>query len=272
MPKDLRGGLPTYWTEFGQGAREALLIHCSLAHSGAWKGVAGLLADQLHMRAFDLPGHGRSDDWPGDVDVQELATAMAADLVGSEGPMDIIGHSFGATVALRLAIEHPAMVRSLVLIESVMVAAALADDEVGASQHLADMAGYADAVARGDREAAAREFMKEWGDGTPWEKLPEAQKAFLVNRIHLIEANDETVMKDQPRILARKLIEQVKVPVLLIRGAQSSPIVAPIHAAIYRRLPQAHSLSIEGAGHMVPMSHPEAVAREIAGFLEAVPG
>ena len=38
--------------------------------------IAARLEDRLHMHAFDLPGHGRSDDWPGDRDMQELSTAM----------------------------------------------------------------------------------------------------------------------------------------------------------------------------------------------------
>jgi lipase len=41
-----------------------------------------------------------------------------------EGPVHLIGHSFGATVALRLAIEAPERVASLTLIEPVLFAAA----------------------------------------------------------------------------------------------------------------------------------------------------
>lgn len=271
MPKDMRGGHGTYWTTFGQGRRKALLIHCSLAHSGAWNGLAKLFEDQLDMRAFDLPGHGKSDEWPPDQDMQALSVAMAADVIGRDGPMDIIGHSFGATVALRLAIEHPDLVRSLVMIESVFVAAALADQPDLAKSHAHLMAGYVEAVKRGDRQAAAREFMAEWGDGRPWESLPEAQRAFLADRIHLIEANDATVMRDLPQVLERGLIEQVEAPALLIRGAESSGFVGPIHAAIVRRMKTARDVAIEGAGHMVPITHPKAVAAEITAFLAEVP-
>jgi len=271
MPKDLRGGHPTYWTTFGGGTRKALLIHCSLAHSGAWNGVARILGDRLSMVAFDLPGHGRSDDWSGARDMQELSVDMAADMIGQDGPMDIIGHSFGATVALRLAIERPELVRSLVLIESVFVAAAVADQPEFMEQRADLMADYLAAVKRGDKEAAARAFMRDWGDGQPWESLPAQQRAFLTERIHLIEANDATVLRDDPRILKRKMIEKVAVPTLLIRGAESSPFVAPIHAAIERRLQNARSIAIEGAGHMVPLTHPKVVATEIETFLDSVP-
>lgn len=271
MPKDIRGGHPTYWTTFGEGARKALLIHCSLAHSGAWNGVADELKQQLHMTAFDLPGHGRSDEWDSARDMQEMCVAMAADVIGHGGPVDVIGHSFGATVALRLAIEHPELVRSLVLIENVMVAAAIADDPELAQAQSEAMSEYQDAVERQDQVAAARAFMREWGDGTPWNRMPKPQQAFLADRIHLIAANNATVLLDQPGILEKRRIEGVEAPSLLIRGAESAPIVEKIHAAIARRLPNAESLAIEGGGHMVPITHPEATAGHIAQFLKRVP-
>lgn len=270
MPKDLRGGHPTYWTTFGNGPRKALLIHCSLAHSGAWNGVARCLDARLQMRAFDLPGHGRSDEWSGDRDMQDMAVAMAADVIGDDGPMDIIGHSFGATVALRLAIERPDLVRSLVLIESVFMAAALADEPDMREFHPTVMGDYEAAVARGDREAAARAFLREWGDGQPWDSLPAAQRAFFTQRIHLIEANQDSILRDTPGLLEKGLIEKVTAPTLLIRGGDSSAYMAPIHAAIARRMRDVRSIAIPGAGHMVPITHPKEVAEKIAAFLDEV--
>ena len=69
----------------------------------------------------------------------------------------------------------------------------------------------------------------------------------------------------------KELIEKIKQPALLIRGAKSSQFVAPIHAAINRRLEGSKSISIENAGHMVPITHPKAVADQIVSFLDAVP-
>jgi pimeloyl-ACP methyl ester carboxylesterase len=157
------------------------------------------------------------------------------------------------------------------MIESVFVAAALADAPEVMAEHADLMQDYEAAVRSGDQEAAARAFMREWGDGQPWEDLPAAQRAFLIDKIHLIEANDATVMKDLPGILKNRRIEQVEVPGLLIRGADSSAYVAPIHAAIARRMKHARSIAIEGAGHMVPITHPKAVAAEIRTFLDTVP-
>ena len=115
MPYDLRAGHQTYWRRFGIGSRPTILLHCSLAHSGAWVGLAEEMSPDLRMTAFDLPGHGRSADWDGVADYQYLSTQIAASFITE--PVDLIGHSFGATVALRLAAEQPQKLRSLTLIE-----------------------------------------------------------------------------------------------------------------------------------------------------------
>ena len=113
MPQDIRGGVPTHWITAGAGPRQALLIHCSLGHGGGWTRMMAALDDVITGIAYDLPGHGRSADWDGVSDIQGVSTAMAVDLLEAEGggPADIIGHSFGGTVAIRLAAERPDLVR-----------------------------------------------------------------------------------------------------------------------------------------------------------------
>ena len=58
MPTALRGGIETYWRSWGARPYEVLMLHCSLAHSGAWDGLARRLGRPC--LAFDAPGHGRS--------------------------------------------------------------------------------------------------------------------------------------------------------------------------------------------------------------------
>ncbi|KPU84017.1 hypothetical protein JI58_06245 [Marinosulfonomonas sp. PRT-SC04] len=63
-----------YAQTWGTGAQAALLLHCSLASSDAWRGVAGHLADDLTMTGFDFPGHGKSSDWDGVADYHSICT------------------------------------------------------------------------------------------------------------------------------------------------------------------------------------------------------
>ena len=59
---------------WGKGRQDALMLHCSLASSEAWSGVAKRLTEQLTMTAVDLPGHGKSPDWDGTGDYHQICT------------------------------------------------------------------------------------------------------------------------------------------------------------------------------------------------------
>ncbi len=60
----------------------------------------------------DLPGHGGSSPLPAAPTIRGFADALAPLL---DGPVDVLGHSLGGVVALRLAERHPALVRRLIL-------------------------------------------------------------------------------------------------------------------------------------------------------------
>ncbi|MBC7132052.1 MAG: alpha/beta hydrolase [Roseovarius sp.] len=255
----------TSWQVMGRGPRKALAIHCSLAHSGAWAGVARALDAHLTVTAFDLPGHGGSAPWAGTGEIQAASTAMAAALL--DGPADILGHSFGATVALRLAVEHPRLVRSLCLHEPVFFAVALADRPEMRAAHVAEMADYRAGIAAGDMARAARGFLKVWGDGEGWEALPEATRARIAAQMPLIEAAAPALYEDAGGMLASGALGRIGAPVLLMQGARSPAIIDAINAGLAARLPLCRRATIAGAGHMAPITRPQAVAAEIAGFL-----
>lgn len=272
MPHGLRGGFATHWQVMGQGPRPALAIHCSLAHCGAWAGVARALGGHLTVTAFDLPGHGGSGPWEGAGEIQAVSTAMAADLVTETGaPADILGHSFGATVALRLAVEHPHLVRSLSLYEPVFFAVALADRPEMRAAHEAEMAGYAEGMRAGDMARAARGFLRVWGEGAGWRALPRALRAHIAEQMPLIEAASPALYGDAGGMLASGALSRIAVPVLLMEGADSPAIIGAINDGLVARLPDARRAVIAGARHMGPITRPCAVAEEIAGFLGCAP-
>lgn len=252
---------------FGDGSgAPALMLHCSLAHSGAWSEVAARLGGVLDMTAMDLPGHGRSPPRDPGRDFHDQATEAARAAL-PEGA-HVVGHSFGATVALRLALEGVAAA-SLTLIEPVLFAAAR---EVGAPAHEAHVAAFGPvlrAFEAGDHEGATRRFAATWGDGRPWDGLPEGLRAYQTERIALVFAGGPALDDDAAGLLAPGRLEALGVPTLLIEGARSPEVVAAIQHRLTERLARAHRVVIEGAGHMAPLTHPDAVADAIRAHVEA---
>lgn len=266
MPDAIRGGFPVHLRSFGTGRDPALLLHCALAHSKAWTPLAEQFSDRLAMLAPDMPGHGRSAKWDHRQDLHDQVTAIARDCLGDGG--HVIGHSFGATVALRLAIEAPEAVRSLTLIEPVLFAAAGESESDVLCGYINETEAFNAALARDDWTSAAKDFIRIWGDGRPWEALTEREQELFASQMHFIRETEACLLKDSAGLLLPGRLESIRCPVHLIRGGSSVPIIAAIHRTLAGRIPGARDCVIAGAGHMVPITHPTPVAREIAPLLD----
>lgn len=257
-----------WWREYGTGAQVALALHCSLAHSGAFAGLAAGLPG-LRLIAPDLAGHGRSADWDGRGDYHAEVTRDVLALLAQmgNGPVPVIGHSFGATVALRVALERPEAISALVLIEPVLFCAARSAGGPAFAAHQAAHAGFGAAVQAGDLRGAAAEFQAIWGAGQDFAALPSVQQDYIAARIPLVAAADAALNEDAAGMLVFGRLESLGVPVLLLQGDQSPPVIDAIHAELARRLPQAQRAQVAGVGHMLPVTHAAECARLIRDFL-----
>lgn len=235
--------------------------------SGAnWGPVARALAASggaaVDLRGFDMPGHGRSDDWqpgPDSPDYHTAVTRIAAAMI--ERPLDLIGHSFGATIALRIAVAAPEAIRSLTLIEPVLFAAAPSPVQDALNDRLAEL------LAAGDADEATRAFLSVWGANGA-EALSPAARAAMRRQIGLVAQTSGALREDHANILRPGGLEAVGAPVLLIAGADSPPVIHAISGALAARLPDVGRASVPGAGHMLPLTHPQQVAGLIGVNLE----
>ncbi|RUS59842.1 alpha/beta fold hydrolase [Pseudorhodobacter sp. E13] len=268
MPEAVLGGIQTHWRVLGEGAAQALALHCSLAHSGAWAGLAKELPG-LTITAPDLLGHGRSADWDGRRDFHAEATRQAMALLAQmpAGPVHLIGHSFGATVALRIALQDPDRIASLSLFEPVLFCAARAADPAAYAAHLASHAAFDQAYRAGDMPAAAAAFQAIWGNGQALDSLPPGPRAYIIDRIRLIHAQNAALMDDAGGLLGFGGLEALGLPVLLAQGAMSPPVIEAINTELARRLPQVRRAVVTGAGHMLPITHAADAAALVSEFM-----
>lgn len=257
MPQEIRAGISTHWQADGAGGDRVVLIHCTLAHLGAWQPMVQDLAEKHEVIRFDLPGHGRSDFAPKGTDLQ----AAIADIIASfvEAPAHVIGHSFGATGALKFAVDHPDLLRSLTLIEPVFFAAIEGTPEY--AQNRREFEPFGRAMAAGDMTAAARAFLGNWGGGIPFDALPEKQQKYMVDRIHLVAEQNPSVIEDCHQTLAAGRLEKISCPVHFIQGETTSPAITAVHETLSKRIPNSSCHSVRYAGHMCPITHPKEVLK-----------
>jgi pimeloyl-ACP methyl ester carboxylesterase len=111
-------GLKLYYEIHGSG-QPLILIHGGLGASDMFAAIVPTLAANRQVIAVDLQGHGRTADIDRALGYDTMADDIAALLkhLGIE-KADVMGYSVGGGVAMRTAIQHPDIVRKLVVVSA----------------------------------------------------------------------------------------------------------------------------------------------------------
>lgn len=244
------------------------LIHDALGKASAWRPLLNVMDRPVSPLNIELPGHGLAEAYDESRDFSDQAVELALDEMPSD-PVPLIGHGLGAAIALRIAVERPYRVASLVLIEPKFFAAVKgrwAHDKL-----MRDMGGFEKRASAGEFATAAKEYHALWGDGTAWREVPAQDRAYYVDRVPLVPRADPLVFKDRPGLLRAGRLEGLDMPVTFIDGGDSHPVISEIISTIGDRIPDAEWVSIPNAGHMVPVTHPEMVWRAMGDRLFVEP-
>jgi len=249
----------------GGSSRGVLCLHCSTGSSRQWRSLAGVLGDGYRVIAPDLLGYGDNVPWtPGrglrlETEVRRLLPLI----LSSQGPVDVVAHSFGAAVAVKLALTHPDKVRSLTLYEPVLFGLLTEDDTATLDEITAVSGRIGGALSDGDTDSAARHFIDFWSGSGTWDSMPNARREGVRARIEKVRADfgalliDETTLSD---------LERLDVPVLCLSGGQSPAAARRIADILAAAFPDARTRRFEAAGHMGPLTHAGQVNASIAEF------
>jgi pimeloyl-ACP methyl ester carboxylesterase len=255
-------------TTAGSGEPVALL-HCSGSSAAQWRDVATRLAPDFRVIAPDLYGCGATGTWSGRGPIRLADHArMVAEVARAHGrPVHLVGHSFGGAIALRLALDFPALLRSLVLIEPVPFHLLRRDEPMDRALY-AEIRSVASAVfectLNGRSQAGMARFVDYWNGAGAWDRLSPDVQARLVRQIGSVAANFTALFADTTRIAEYRGID---VPTLVLRGSESPGPARRVAELVARAVPHAMLRTIGGAGHMLPLTHAAATAAEIAAHV-----
>lgn len=124
MPKSLlANGIKLHYQQVGQGP-DMVMIHGLTGNLAVWHlQIAPLLWDDFRMLTYDLRGHGYSDTPPTGYTADDMTNDLRLLLDSLEIDQAIlVGHSFGADIALYFAYHYPERVKSVVAIEAALPA------------------------------------------------------------------------------------------------------------------------------------------------------
>lgn len=130
------GGLRYYYEIHGTG-EPLLLLHGGLGSTGMFAPILPALAENRQVIGVDLHGHGRTALGDRPISFEAMGDDMAA-IVTALGlkQVDVMGYSFGAGTAFRFALQHPAIVRRLVLASGAYARDGFYADILAQQQHV----------------------------------------------------------------------------------------------------------------------------------------
>jgi pimeloyl-ACP methyl ester carboxylesterase len=271
MPSLRLDGARISYRDEGSGP-PVILAHCSLAHSGLWKPVIGRLAPAFRVLAPDMPAHGASDPPPAGASLQLHAARACRTLMESlDAPAHLVGLSLGGAVLARAALMAPARVASLTLIEPVFFYLLERAGRPEAAAYPALTAPVQSACRAGDFHSGARAFMESWGMPGKFDSMDQAGRDYVAGCLRHLAADFALVDGFPPAQLAEADLARLPRPVMLVAGARTQPFALAVNAILAGLLQDARVEIIPGAGHLSPISHPDAVIRLLRDFWR-VPG
>jgi 4,5:9,10-diseco-3-hydroxy-5,9,17-trioxoandrosta-1(10),2-diene-4-oate hydrolase len=266
-------GITAHYLEAGTGPT-LLLLHGHEQSATSWRWVIPALAQAHHVLAVSLPGHGDTPAAPGAYAPGSDTAPFVADFLDAlgVGPVDLVGHSAGGVVALRLAIADPARVRTLVLVDSAglgrEVHPLLAVDTLPLVGELAILLSR---LPGGDvgrtTMSAAMLFAQPWRAPTGFF----SEQHDLGRRAGQLEASTATARAlfdatGQRQILLDQL-PTLTAPTLVVWGA--SDYLLPAHQAqtAVNLLPHGRLAMLPDCGHLPHIEHPDRFAAVLISWL-----
>jgi pimeloyl-ACP methyl ester carboxylesterase len=229
------------------------------------------LADRYRALAINPFGYGETTPWPANASQSLYAQAMlvVALLEEAEGEVHLVGHSFGASVALKAALLLGKRVKKLVLIEPNPFNLLKQQGRVDAfleSRALRDHVKCFGSL--GDWERVAERFADYWlGDGT-WAAMPEKRRAAFAAALPPNFHEWDAVMSEETTLEGWKTVQA---KTLVMSDPQTRRPIREIVELFAAACPHWTFRSIEGGGHMAPLTRPELVNPIVRQFLDSTP-
>ncbi|MEO6744900.1 MAG: alpha/beta hydrolase [Caldimonas sp.] len=271
-------GVELHYTDSEAGRSAVFLLHGGMGDLETWPHQVRALSPRWRVIAYSRRhSHpNRNDAAPRTVSANgiddDIDDFLALQAALDAGPSHLVATSYGALLALGIALRAPDRVASLVLAEPPLHRWALAT-ESGARLYRAFIDGVwcpaGQAFARGEpRYAIALLTEGMWGRPT-LESWPAERVDGVLRNAPAMQAL--TRADDPFPEFDRATVSRLNMPTLLLRGAHTSALHRHVVDELSGVMRHAQRIEIPRAGHGSPNENPAAFNAEVIAFLESLP-
>ena len=244
-----------------------VLIHGSVVADSYLPMLPEPSLSRFRLVRYRRRGYGASTHSVPPVSITDQAADCAA-LMRQRGieRAHVVGHSYGGAIAMQLALDCPAAVHSLALLEPALLFKIAGVDQV-AERMFPMRVKY----QSGDKAGALEHFMAEI-EGPNWcsavDSVAGAWPMAIADADNFFQVEGLAIAE---WAFSAADARRVRQPILLMVGANTAPAFHETHALALSWFSQAEPVEIAGATHMLMMVKPRAVADAIAAFLSRHP-
>jgi len=268
MSKDI-GKIKTFVRSSGEGDN-IVCLHSCLGSSKQWQGLMNRLKNSFCVSAIDLYGYGKGPQWNLNkpISLQDEVKLVAAMMDDMKGPVHLVGHSYGAAVALKVAEHHAHRIQSITMYEPVLFTLLFAAGQTHrpASEIFSVVKDMQRDYQAGDSASATRRFIDYWSGIGTWNQFSPEQQASMSTKAGMVLSNFEALLSERNLF---KSLSDLNLPTLCLYGKDSPLTTVAIAKILGELMPNIDVRPMSAMGHMGPITHSNTVNDEIETFLRS---
>ena len=245
------------YIEQGTGDEAIVFVHGYSGSLGDWRHTLELLPKEYHAHALDQRGHGQSEK-PGSYKLAEVVEdiyAFSREL--GLGRFVYVGHSLGGKIGYRFALDHPEVLKAMVL-----AAPSPAHDFIPPDQRT----GFIEMITSAfSSPEGVQTFFKQTSNPPGEEVLNELMNGFMTA---------DPVAKEECAVwwISTNLedrLGEIRIPTLIVAGAKDD-LPVEWEKRYADKIKGCRFEVFEDSGHFIPQESPQRFVDLLTGFIEEV--